>query len=67
VPLWKLAVIVHTIVGPTAMGALVIVALLVPDLSTGRGILIAALAGLVLSFPFSFYVAQRMLASQRRT
>jgi hypothetical protein len=66
-PLWKLAVIVHTVVGPTMMGALVIVALLVPEFSNARGIIVGAIAGAILSFPLSYYVAHRMLAGQRQT
>jgi hypothetical protein len=63
--LWKLAAIVHTVVAPTVMGALVIVALLVPELSNARGIVAAAVVGAVLSFPLSAYVAKRMLAGQK--
>jgi len=63
--MWKLAAIIHTVVAPTVMGALVIVALLVPELSNARGIIAAAVAGAVLSFPLSVYVARRMLAGQR--
>jgi len=65
--MWKLTAIVHTVVAPTVMGALVVVALVVPDLSNARGIIAAAVVGAVLSFPLSIYVAHRMLAGQRRT
>jgi len=64
--MWKLAVIVHLVVGPTVMGALVVAALLVPDFANGRGILTAAVVGAVLSFPLSVYVARRMLAGETK-
>jgi hypothetical protein len=65
--MWKLAALIHTVVAPTAMGVLVVVALVVPDLSNARGIIGAAVVGAVLSFPLSAYVAHRMLAGQKKT
>lgn len=63
--MWKLAIIIHTVVAPTVMGALVVVALLVPELANARGIIGAAAIGAILSFPLSVYVARRMLAGQK--
>jgi len=63
---WRLAAIIHTVVAPTAVGALLVVALLIPELSNARGIVAAAVGGAVLSFPLSAYVAKRMLAGQKK-
>ncbi len=57
----KVAAIVHTIVAPTVMGILIVVALVTPGYGTGFWIATAAVAGLVLSVPISFVVVRKIM------
>ncbi|ORE95766.1 hypothetical protein ATO13_02870 [Stappia sp. 22II-S9-Z10] len=60
--MFRLTAIVHTIVAPTVMGLLIVVALVVPGYGTGFWIITGAVAGAVLSLPLSIVVARKMLA-----
>lgn len=64
--MWKLAAIVHTIVGPTVMGALIVAVLMMPQHTTGANIALAAITGFVVSIPLSVLVARRLLTLTRK-
>jgi len=58
--MWRLAILLHVIIAPTIMGALMLAVMLVPSLQSelGKWILIGSLIGFVVSAPISVIAAR---------
>ncbi len=54
----KIAGLLYIIIAPTLMGVLVVVALLIPPLATGRGLSAAAILGAIVAAPVAWAVAK---------